>query len=89
MKKCYRITIGGYQAEVDHRGMIITCDPKIKSLLFQNINDVFNKYKHRTAFKKVTTIHYPMIVSNDIIKQMISKNPAVELLRQKFDCEIF
>lgn len=89
MNKCFRITIGGFKAEVDHRGMIVTCDEKIKALCFCNIKDIFEKYKTRTQFIKVTTIHYPLILGDDIYETMVLKNPALETLLQKFDCEIF
>lgn len=89
MEDCWDITIGGYEAIVDQNGLIIKCHSRLKKIKYESISSIFNGYKNQVEFKKIKKIRYPLIVAEDIYKEMVKKNPVLEILKKKFDCEIY
>jgi len=86
---CLKVSIGGYIVIVDPKRLIIDTDPKLKSLQYQNLDNVFKRLKKRATFSLVEKVPYPMIVSNDTYNELIKQNPIIGYLVEKFDCELF
>lgn len=89
MNDCLLIKIGGYEAIVDSKGLIIECHEKLNKIKHLILSDVFKKYQHLLKFEKIKEVPYPTIVAEDKYNLMVQKNPDLDLLRKKFECEIY
>jgi len=89
MDNCWLIKIAGYKAIVDPKGLIIECHKKLNKIKYLILADVFQKHKHQVKFEKIKKIPYPTVVADDKFNIMVQKNPALDTLRKRFDCDIY
>lgn len=88
--QCHLITIAGYKAWVDSRGLIIESDPKLrKNYLFRHIRVCHKQNGHKYLYKNLGKVPYPTFITQEQYELMAEKNPVLRHLKEKFDCDIF
>lgn len=88
--ECHLVTIAGYKAWVDSRGIIVEADPKLrKNYLNKHIKDCYKKNGHIHIYKNLGKVLYPTFITQEHYEKMAEKNPMLRYLKEKFDCEIF
>ena len=85
--KCQLVTINGYRAWVDSRGIIIKADEKLKNWLHKNIKEGYERNKHLLIFKYLGTVPYPILLDEDMYKVLSQKHPTLNYLREKLNLE--
>ena len=88
--ECYLVTIAGYQAWVDSRGVIVKADKKLeKNYLYRPIKECYNKNGHIYEYKSLGKVPYPTFITQEYYEKMVKKNPVLDKLRAVFDLEAF